>query len=141
MRATFFRKTRIPALVLYAALAALGIINGANAWRDSPKAAVSAIAVGFGLALVLFPLIQRLPISARTARVLIPAGAVLGVVAGTQMGTSAWSSGVLSGLLFGIIVGVARNRRHLARDDDLLLRQRALGFDPERPFGWWRSKH
>ena len=48
--------------------------------------------------------------------------------------------GALGGFFVGAIVGIARIRRMLATDDELLLRQRRLGFDPEHAASWIRGR-
>lgn len=145
MRREFFRRTRTLVAVFYAALAAAAIAATVfAASRDAVRATVALIA-GIVAALALFGVSPRFRISARATRWFIVIAAIGGAVTANLMdgvesrvGASAvW--GAFAGFCFGTIVGIARIRRRLARDDELLLRQKQLGFDPERPFDWLRG--
>jgi hypothetical protein len=140
MRAEFFRRTRILVVVLYGMLAAAAV--GAGVYAVSIDLARAAVAITVGLVIVLALFRPLFPISARLARVLVVVGAVGGmVVAGvlSDLGSQIGSPGLwggFAGFAFGMILGIAWIRRRLARDDSLLLRQKRLGFDPERPYAW-----
>jgi hypothetical protein len=147
MRAAFFRRTRRMTVFLYSglALAALGVAVLAFV-HDVPRAA-AGIGAGFVGAVALFALSPLVPVSAKAARLLVPASVLGGVLIATLVDLDALRSdsqtlltGAFAGFLAGTIVGIAAIRRRLARDDDLILRQRRLGFDPERPWAWLGSE-
>ncbi len=147
MRAAFFQRTRRMVVVLYSglALAAVGMAAVAFA-QDVPRAA-AGVGAGFILAVALFALSPAIPVSAKVARLLVPISAVAGVLAVTLVDLDTLTNdsqtllvGGVAGFLAGTIVGLAAIRRRLARDDELLLRQRRLGFDPEQPWAWLGSE-
>jgi hypothetical protein len=142
MRAAFFRRTRATTVVLYGALAAAAVGAAIYAVSTDLMRAVAGIAVGLVAVLALFGASPMVRVSARAARGLVlgvgVAGVIVANVAGgveTRVGASGLWGG-FAGLMLGAIIGVARIRRRLAWDDELLLRQKQLGFDPERPYDW-----
>jgi hypothetical protein len=85
-------------------------------------------------------------VTARIARHLLWIGPIAGVLFANFVDVDLGDRGIaiflgaLGGFFVGAIVGFARIRRRLATDDELLLRQRSLGFDPEHPAGWIRGR-
>jgi hypothetical protein len=141
-RTEFFRRTRRVTGFLYVFLgiASTGLLAGGIAVAATP--AVLAFIAATVFAVALFALSARIPTSARTARALLWSLPAVGVIAGSQLDinlSSAVTLGGMAGFLSGMGIGVATIRRRLAHDDDLLLRQQRLGFDPERPWAWLRS--
>ena len=146
LRETFFANTRKPTIAFYVVFAVAAV--GAAAWAVSLAAvpALAGILVGFAAMGVLFVLSPRMPVSARAARAMlvpvIAAGAVGAQFIDLDVLSEGWAAGVLGGLgggLAGTVAGTALIRRRLAHDDELLLRQQRLGFDPERPWSWLRD--
>jgi membrane associated rhomboid family serine protease len=144
MRAAFFQRTRRHVAILYVVLALMAIGAGAYAFATAWEPAVVGVAVGFVAGVVAFLLSPKFPTSANAARKLVVAAPIAGLVAGTLFFDSlsqGWQAGVVgffAGYLAAAIVGMASIRRRLAHDDELLLRQKSLGFDPEKPWGWLR---
>jgi hypothetical protein len=142
IRTGFFRRTRPVVGVFYVVLALAAAALGASALSTDWEPAVAGILGGFALGLPLYLLSPRLPASPRTA---------LSVIAGVAVAFAVFSpsvfgglpdaavTGGISGLLAATIVGIVNIRRRLARDDELLLRQKRLGWDPEHPWRWSRS--
>lgn len=145
IRREFFRRTRRPTILLYVgSVIAAAILLGVAVTQDA-GGALLALGLGFAVSVVLFVLSPLLPTSARTARALVWLGPVAGVAAAQafdlgELGSGAFVLGAFGGFLAGMVVGVAAIRRRLAHDDELLLRQKRLGFDPERPYGWLRGE-
>jgi hypothetical protein len=144
MRAAFFRRTRRLVAVFYVVIAFMAIGVGAYAFATAWGPAVAGVATGFVAGVAAFLLSPKIPTSADAARKLVVAGPVAGVVAGIlffdslSQGWQAGVAGFFAGYLAATIVGMASIRRRLAHDDELLLRQKRLGFDPEKPWGWLR---
>jgi MFS family permease len=145
IRAAFFERTRKTVLILYVALAVAAVCAAAVGLTSDALRAAAGLAAGFLVALILFAASSLFRVSARAARVLIGAGAVAGIVAaqigggiGAALG-AATLEGAFAGFMAGTVLGIVRIRRRLAWDDELLLRQKQLGFDPEHPYGWLRS--
>ena len=144
MRAEFFRKTRTPVLVLYVAFTLGGAALAAGALASGRGGGMLGLAVGFVLAVALFAVSPLLPTSARAARVLVFGAPVVGVVVANaldlgELGSESFFLGGFGGFLVGAAVGIAAIRRRLAHDDELLLRQKRLGFDPENPTSFLRG--
>jgi hypothetical protein len=143
MRAAFFRRTQRMTVILYSGLALAAVVLAVLAFeRDVPRAA-TGVGAGFVVAAVLFALSPAIPVSAKAARLVVPLSAVVGVLVATFVDLDSLTSdsqtllaGGFAGFLAGTIVGIAAIRRRLASDDDLMLRQRRLGFDPEQPWAW-----
>lgn len=139
MRAAFFERTRKTTFALYAALGVVAVAAAASALAGDALRAAEGLAVGLVAAIVLFAAGPLLRVSARTARLLVGVGAVAGVVAANLPGgvssgfgtATLW--GAFAGFLVGMIIGIVRIRRRLAWDDELLLRQKQLGFGPADP--------
>ena len=146
MRAAFFQRTRKPTLVFYVALAASAVAAAAFALARDSAWAAGGIAVGLLAAIGLFAASPLFSVSPRAARAVGSASAVAGVLAATLLDATGsvlataplW--GAFSGFMAGTIVGIARIRKRLAWDDELLLRQKRLGFDPQDPYGWMRRE-
>jgi FtsH-binding integral membrane protein len=144
IRTAFFRKTRPLVVVLYAIFALMAAALGAAAFSTAWTPAIVGALGGFALGLGAFTAEGRAAISARTKRLFLLPAVVGGLFVGGVLlsGLSgAWEAatlGAAAGFLAAMIVGVASIRRRLARDDDLLLRQRKLGYDPGRPGRWLR---
>jgi hypothetical protein len=144
MRAAFFQRTRRLVAVFYVVIAFMAIGAGAYAFATAWAPAVVGVAIGFVTGVVAFLLSPKIPTSADAARKLVVAAPIAGIVAGILFFDSlshGWQAGVVgffAGYLAASIVGIASMRRRLAHDDELLLRQKRLGFDPEKPWGWLR---
>lgn len=147
MRTAFFTRTRKLVVGLYATTAVIALAVGAAGLAVSPGRAVVGMIVGLVVSVVLFVVSPRIPTTARTARGLIVVGPVAGVLVSMlfldldELSTASQAAlaGALAGSLVGMIVGIVLLRRRLARDDQLLLRQKRLGFDPEHPWSWLRG--
>lgn len=133
-------------MVFYAVLAAAAAAAVVWALSISAAPAVAGILVGLAVMAVLFLVSVRRPMPARVTRILIVPAALVGVVAANVIDlddlSDDWAAGVIGGFgggLAGAVVGVVLIRRRLAHDDELLLRQQRLGFDPERPWSWLRG--
>ena len=138
----FFRRTRRVTGLLYAFLgiASAGLLAGGIATEATP--AILAFISATVLAVGLFVLSARIPTSAKTARALLWLAPAVGVIAASQLDldlSTPVTLGGMAGFFTGMGVGMAMIRRRLAHDDELLLRQQRLGFDPERPWAWLRS--
>jgi MFS family permease len=146
IRAAFFERTRKTLTVLYVALAVAAVCAAAVSLTSNALRAAAGLAAGFLMAVVLFAASSLFKVSARAARLLTGAAAVAGVIAaeiGGGIGAvfgAAMLWGAFAGFMAGTVLGIARIRRRLAWDDELLLRQKQLGFDPEHPYGWLRSE-
>lgn len=145
MRAAFFERTRTTAFVLYAALGAAAVAAAAYALVGDFLRAAGGLAAGLVAAIVLFVASPLFRVSARAGRLLIGVAGVAGLIAADLLGgvssvlgaATLW--GVFGGFMAGSIIGIARIRKRLEWDDELLLRQKQLGFDPEEPYAWLRS--
>jgi FtsH-binding integral membrane protein len=140
IRTTFFRKTRWISVFLFATFALVAVVAAVAAVRIDARPAVVSMAVALLVTGALSVAGTRLRIGPRAARMLVVAGPVAGVLLLPLLmpadGAAFW--GVIAGAMVGAGGTVAYARWRLAHDDDLILRQRELGFDPERPWGWLR---
>jgi membrane associated rhomboid family serine protease len=144
MREAFFRKTRRPVAALYVVCGIAAAALAAYTLGDDPATAALGLVVGFVVAVLLFAVSPLLPVSARGARWLVFGAPVVGIVAAQALDVGALGSetfflAAFDGFLAGMVVGIAAIRRRLATDDDLLLRQKRLGFDPEDPGSFLRG--
>jgi hypothetical protein len=145
MRAAFFERTRRSVFVLYAALGAAAVAAVAYALGSDALEAAGGLAVGLVAAIVLFAASPLFKVPARAARLLIgvvavTAGITAELLGGVSLALGAatlW--GAFAGFMAGTIIGIARIRKRLEWDDELLLQQKQLGFDPEQPYEWLRS--
>jgi len=146
LRDTFFRRTRRLTAILYVALGLAAVGFAFVAVVRDPSSGSVGIACGFIASLLLSAVSPMLKTTPRIARLLTYAVPVLAVAAfwiekslGVELDSPALL-GAAAGLFAGTLVGMAWMRHRLATDDELLLRQVELGFDPENPWAWFRDK-
>jgi hypothetical protein len=147
MRASFFDKTGRVIFILYGGLALGAAGAAAIAFVLDVRRAVVGLAIGFVVMVVLLDLSTRVSPSSRWAKVLMAVSVAFGLLfpfaslnGHAPPGLQALALGAGAGGLAGAIVGIAAIRHRLARDDELLMRQQRLGFDPEHPWAWLRPK-
>lgn len=143
-RDEFFRRTRKTTVGLYVVLGLGAFGAGAYAVANDIGRGALGIVAGILLTLILLLVGELAPMSARTTRItilaLLPVSAVAVLLWGDSIDlVSPFVSGACAGLMAGTVLGVAAIRRRLSSDDDLFVRQKRLGFDPERPYAWIRG--
>lgn len=144
MRAEFFRRTRKLVLALYLGSALVAAALVAVALADDAVDGALGFLAAFALAVLLFWVSPMIPTSAKAARALLVVAPLSGIVAAQMfdlgdLASDAAILGACGGGAAGMAVGIAAIRRRLAHDDELFLRQKRLGFDPEKPSGWLRG--